>query len=322
MDTTVLLTGASGRIGRRVVPLLLDRGFRVRALVHSHPIVTGDAEGVELVEGDILDQNAMRKAVEGCSFLLHLAAAWDMFPPAVHERENSQLFESVIRGTFNLLEAARGVPELRAFVYASTDAVYATGMRRFTSPITEDTPLVPSRFYASAKILCESMCTLYGQLYGVPWLVLRICWCLEPAELLHLFTYEFWSDSLSADDRERLSYLSNGKGFFAPRNADGSSGVDHVSHPADIAGGIVSAISGFEDALGRTFNLAGPKPFRYLDVVPPLAERRGLPWESAPVAGIEPYELSTEKARETFGYHPIHSVSKIIAEAVGDPPVA
>ncbi|HUX21322.1 MAG TPA: NAD(P)-dependent oxidoreductase [Spirochaetia bacterium] len=317
MSETVLLTGASGRIGRRVIPLLLNEGFRVRALIHRRALDSSDVKGVEEVSGDILDQDLLKQAIKGCSFITHLAAAWDMFPPAVHERENNQLFESVIRGTYNLLEAARGAPGLKGFLYASTDAVYATGSRRFSAPIDEMTPLVPSRFYAAAKIVCESMMAQYGALYGLPQLIVRICWCLEPAELLRLFTYEFWEGALAAEERDVLAdRLAGGRGLFAPLHADGSSAVDHVSHPADIASGIVAAIKGIDRALGGIFNLAGPRPFRYLELVPSLADRLGLPWASARVTGIEPYELKIDRARTAFGYEPLYPAERMADEAL------
>ncbi len=319
MSETVFVTGASGRIGRRLIPLLTAKGYRVRALIHSRRLDIPAAGTVEEVAGSILDQESLIAAASGCELVVHLAAAWDMFPPAVHERENNQLFESVVRGTYNVLEACRADSVLKAFAYASTDAVYATGMRSFSRPIDETTELVPSRFYAGAKIVCEALCAQYRALYALPTIVLRICWCLEPAELIRLFTFEFWEASLSAEDRERLApRLADGRGLFLPTNADGSPAVDHVSHPQDIAAGIVAALQAHERAEGGTYNLAGPAPFRYVDVVPALAEQLGLPWDTAAVAGIEPYELLIEHARSVFGYSPVYPVEESVREALQD----
>jgi nucleoside-diphosphate-sugar epimerase len=239
-----------------------------------------------------------------------------MFPPAVHEKENSQLFESVIRGTYNLLEAARQQSGLKCFLYASTDAVYATGPRKFSGPITEETELQPSRFYALAKIVGETMCRYYGKLYGLPWIAVRICWCLEAEELLHIFSYEFWEAQMSPADRRRLApLLAGGKGVFAPLMPDGSSGVDHVSDPEDIAQGIVLAVERRQAALGGVYNLAGPAPFRYLEVIEKLARELGLAWGSAPVRGIEPYELSIERARKVLGYDPQFPIECMLERA-------
>jgi UDP-glucose 4-epimerase len=317
MDERVFLTGGSGRIGRRVARKLLERGYAVRLLAHRGGTPAAASPGIEVVQGDILDQDCLKQLIPGCAFVVHLAAAWDMFPPAVHEKENNQLFESVVQGTYNVLEAARGAAGLRCVLYASTDAVYATGPRKFDRPITEDTDLQPSRFYALAKIVCEEMCRQYGKLYGLPWLILRICWCLDVDEILRIFGYDFWEGGLSDQDRARLApTLSGGKGVFAPLMPDGTSGVDHVSDPEDIAEGIVRGVVNHGAGLGGTFNLAGPSSFRYRDLIEKLAADLGVPWGAAPVKGIEPYELSTRRARAVLGYDPQFPIERMLANAV------
>jgi nucleoside-diphosphate-sugar epimerase len=194
--------------------------------------------------------------------------------------------------------------------------VYATGPRKFSGPITEETELQPSRFYALAKIACESLCRGYGQLYGLPWLAVRICWCLDVDEILRIFGYDFWEGGLSPEDRTRLGPGLAGQGVFAPLMADGSSGVDHVSDPEDIAEGICLGVDRHAAALGGTFNLAGPANFKYLDLAEDLARELGRPWGSAPVKGIEPYELSIRKARQVLGYDPQYPIQRMLANAV------
>ena len=313
----VFLTGGSGRIGQRVERRLLERGYAVRSLVHRGRPQGPTHLGLELVQGDILDQEGLKRLVPGCSFVVHLAAAWDMFPPAVYEKENNQLFESVVRGTYNMLEASYAAKGLKCFLYASTDATYATGPRKFDAPITEDTELQPSRFYALAKMVCEEMCRHYGKLYSLPWLIVRICWCLDMDEILRIFQYDFWEGGLSTEDRARLApILSGGRGVFAPLMPDGSSGVDHVSDPEDIAEGIVLAVVNHAAGLKDVYNLAGPSNFRYRELIEKLAVDLGVPWGSAPVKGIEPYELSTERARRVLGYAPQYPIERMLTNAV------
>jgi nucleoside-diphosphate-sugar epimerase len=313
---TVLLTGAAGRIGGKVLRRLLDKGYRVRALVHRRNPEGVTHDNLEVAPGDILKQEDMKRAVVGCRYVCHLAAAWDMFPPLVHEKENNQLFESIIRGTYNLLEASYPREELKVFLYASTDAVYATGPRKFSAPITEDTELQPSRFYALAKIACETLCHQYGKLYGLPWLIVRICWALDPEELLHVFSYEFWKDAMSEEDRRRLEpKLAGGKGVFAPLLPDGSSAVDHIADPEDVAAGIVQGIESCERGVGGTFNLAGPAPFRYREVIEKLAADLGVTWDSARVSGSEPYELRNDRAIATLGYAPEWTMVRMLEKA-------
>lgn len=70
---TVVVTGASGHLGANLVRTLLERGHRVRALVHRH---TQAIEGlnVEIARGDVLDSHSMRRALAGAEVVYHLAA--------------------------------------------------------------------------------------------------------------------------------------------------------------------------------------------------------------------------------------------------------
>lgn len=68
---TILITGASGAIGRQVVQQLVDRGAAVRALVRD-PAKTHFPAGVEVVQGDLLDVESLRRALAGVSTLFLL----------------------------------------------------------------------------------------------------------------------------------------------------------------------------------------------------------------------------------------------------------
>jgi nucleoside-diphosphate-sugar epimerase len=309
MKPTVFLTGSSGRIGKRVLNKLLKRGYRVTALIHKNKpegVVAGD---VEFVQGDILDRNQMIAAAEGSQIICHLAATFDMFPPVVFEKDNATLFENILLGTFNLLEAARDLSELKLFVFASTDAVYATGPIRYDTPITEQTPIhpMPGRFYALAKAVGESLCQNYGKTYEIPWTVIRINWALGEDELLRIFRYEFWEEDLDPQDRQRLDpKLGNGKGLLCPLFPDGSPAVDQIADPDDTAEGFALTIDHFDKSKDNIFNIAAPAPFCYQDFIEKVAAKMNKIYDSAVVQGYEPYSISNTKANELLGFKPEH----------------
>jgi nucleoside-diphosphate-sugar epimerase len=319
MKPTVFLTGSSGRIGKRVLNKLLSRGYRVKALIHTNKPAGLAAGDVEFVHGDILDRNQMIAAAEGSQIICHLAATFDMFPPVVFEKDNTSLFDNILRGTFNLLEAARDLSEFKLFVFASTDAVYATGPIRYDTPITEQTPIqpMPGRFYALAKAVGESLCRNYGKTYEVPWTVIRINWALGENELLRIFRYEFWEGDLDPGDRQRLELkLGGGKGLLCPLFADGSPAVDQIADPDDTAEGFALAIDHFDKAKNNIFNIAAPGPFRYQDFIEKVAAQLGKIYDSAVVRGYEPYSISSAKARELLGYKPKHTMERMIEKAL------
>ena len=80
-EATVLVTGASGYVGRRLVPALLGAGFAVRALVRDPGAVTLPA-GAEVIAGDVTDPASLTRAVGGASIVVNLAAITaDRKPP-------------------------------------------------------------------------------------------------------------------------------------------------------------------------------------------------------------------------------------------------
>ena len=320
MSKKVLLTGTTGRIGKRVLPMLLEGGYAVKALVHnSAPENVKQGGGLELVKGDILDRAFVEKAVAGCDMVCHLAASFDMWPPLNYEKDNTAVYENIVTGTYNLLEAVNKLESFDLFLFASTDAVYNTGPRTFEAPITEDIELAPAdgRFYAIAKILGEEMCRNYGKCYQLPWSVIRINWALEADELLRLFDFEFYEGDLALEKQAELKeILGNRKGVFCPHHPNGGPVVDQIANPDDTARGFYLALENFARANGEIFNIAAPKPFNYHDFSEKIARARGVACECVEVPGLEPYEISWEKAGRLLGYSPQHAMEEMIAAAL------
>jgi nucleoside-diphosphate-sugar epimerase len=115
------VTGGTGFIGSRLVRRLRERGDDVVALVRSPAkAVELREQGVQLVEGDLSSEQAIRDGVQGCDAVFHVAAVYKVGIPA-SEREG--MWDSNVRGTERVLDAAieAGVPRI---VYVSTIAVF------------------------------------------------------------------------------------------------------------------------------------------------------------------------------------------------------
>ena len=111
----IYLTGATGFIGSRVAHRLSDRGDRIRCLVRSRARATAlEKLGAELIEGDVTDVSAHRRALEGASAAIHLAAIYDVgiVDDAALERTN-------VEGTRAFLTAVEAARTARV-VYIST----------------------------------------------------------------------------------------------------------------------------------------------------------------------------------------------------------
>ena len=318
---TVFLTGASGRIGGRVARLLLDKGHAVRALVHRNRPEGLTGGDLEFVTGDILDAPGLDQAVAGCDSVCHLACANDIFGAPMFEVDNAEVFDNAIKGTFHMLEATRKAGCAESFVFTSSDAVFTAIYKHYDEPVTEEVEIFPKpgRFYAIAKALDEHMCKYYQLSYGLPYTVVRIGWSLSPAEALRTFEFEFWAGLMDPKEREALApQLAGGKAVVEPVRPDGSSVLVHLADSDDIAAGIVLAIEKPDAARNRVFNMAGPAPFRYGDVVGKVADGLGLPAGKMTIHGTQDYEISNEKARKLLGYEPKYDIEAMIDRGLAE----
>ena len=115
------VTGATGFIGGRVVRRLRDRGDEVVALVRSPKKATELSQlGCELIEGDLSSTEAIRKGIDGCDAVFHVAAVYKVGIP---KSEHEAMYDANVSGTERVLDAAieAGVGKI---VYVSTVAVF------------------------------------------------------------------------------------------------------------------------------------------------------------------------------------------------------
>ena len=121
---TVAVTGAAGFIGSAVVRRLVARGRKVRALIEpntSAKNLEALDDQIERVSVDICDQVAMRRALQGCDTLYHLAAIYKTWTP-----KPELLYQVNVEGTTTVLLAAQAA-QLKKIVY--TSSVAAVGLR-------------------------------------------------------------------------------------------------------------------------------------------------------------------------------------------------
>jgi UDP-glucose 4-epimerase len=167
---TYLITGGSGFIGSNIVHALLERGDGVRVLDN---FATGRrvnledvASHVEMVEGDLRDDAALGRAVQGVEAVFHQGALPSV-PRSVADPLSSH--EVNATATLRLLLAAREAG-VRRVVYASSSSVYGDTP---TLPKSEDLPTNPLSPYAISKLSGEQYCRVFARLYGLETVCLR-----------------------------------------------------------------------------------------------------------------------------------------------------
>jgi nucleoside-diphosphate-sugar epimerase len=134
------VTGATGFLGGRLVAKLRERGDEVVALVRARR--PARHLGAELVQGDLSDRDALRRAMDGADGVFHLAARYEV---GIQASERDSMYETNVHGTANVLDGARDarVPRI---VYVST--VNAFGNTR--GEIVDETYQRPGGDYVSA----------------------------------------------------------------------------------------------------------------------------------------------------------------------------
>jgi dihydroflavonol-4-reductase len=139
----VLVTGASGFVGGHLVEALVRRDYGVRCLVRqSSKLKHLPVDDLELVNGDLLDFDAVDRAIAGCDVVYHCAGAIAVL--------KSQDFAIVnVDGTSNIVRACLRQPRPPVLVLVSS--VSAAGPAQLDRPRTEDDPPRPMSFYGRSK---------------------------------------------------------------------------------------------------------------------------------------------------------------------------
>ncbi|HEY2993986.1 MAG TPA: SDR family oxidoreductase [Methylomirabilota bacterium] len=165
-----LVTGGAGFIGSSLARALLARGDRVRIIDNfssgKRENIADMARDLELVEGDILDDAAMARAIEGVEVVFHEAAIpsvpKSMAEPLANHAANAT-------GTLNVLAWAKraGVKRL---VYAASSAAYGESPELPKIETMAPAPISP---YGASKLAGESYCQVYAAAFGLETVCLR-----------------------------------------------------------------------------------------------------------------------------------------------------
>lgn len=168
-EMRVLLTGATGLLGRALLGRLLETGDEVTAL--ALPTTVSELPvhpGLAIVPGRLEEPGRLALAARGCEVAIHAAAELPGASPADIERVN-------VVGTENLLLAAAEA-RARRFVLLSSTAVYAN-LPPGRWPIAEEGPLGPSRpgsiAYGRSKIAAEGLLTRFRRRHRMQSAILR-----------------------------------------------------------------------------------------------------------------------------------------------------
>ena len=299
----ILVTGGAGFIGSHLVDALLAIG---REVVVLDNFITGKRENLAahagnpaftLIEGDIRDFDACRRALAGCDGVLHEAALGSV----PRSMENPRLtLEINAQGFVNVIEAARQAG-VKHFVYASSSSVYGDDPRLPKREESVGNPLSP---YAYSKQCNETTAALYRRVFGFSSIGLRYFNVFgarqDPASPYAAVIPKFAAALL----KHRAPVI----------HGDGSFSRDFTYVDNVVRANLLASGTEYQEALGQVYNIACGEATTIRELF--LALRGALAKYDPSVASVEaeygperagdvPHSLaSIEKAERLLGYHP------------------
>jgi nucleoside-diphosphate-sugar epimerase len=304
-DDTVLVTGAAGFIGCRVVASLVERGAeRVRCFVRPTSRIERLQEvraqspgAVELVSGNLLSREDCSAAASGVSVAYHLAAG--------SGRSFAAVYMDTVVATRNLLDALLENGSLRRFVNVSSFAVYANESLRRGAVLDERCPIEspPHRraeAYCYAKIKQDQLVEEYGRRRQLPYVTLRPGTVYGPGKLG--LTGRIGVDTFGP-------FLHVGGGIRLPLTY-----VDNCADAVVLAG----TATGVE---GEVFNVVDDEPLRSREFL--RAYKRSVGWFLSirvpyPLAYLLSYLWERYSARSKGQLPPVFNRSRCSAEWKGN----
>jgi len=295
-DKCILLTGGAGFIGTALIRRLADHN-QVVVYDNGHRNSLKDSElvghpNLHVIHGDVLDAEGVRKAMQGCRIVVHLAAIAGV--DTVLKMPVTTMKVSII-GTYNVLEAAlqeSGIERLIDFSTSEVFGAYAYKVRE--GDVTTLGAVGEARWtYAVSKLATEHLAHNYYKQYGLPCLSVRPFNIYGPGQVgegaIHTFIRRALQD-------KNLEIHSEGSQIRAWCYID------------DIVDGILLCLERPE-AVGQAFNIGNPRSVCTIydlarQIIRLSGSKSRLVFVDRPYTDVELRIPNIDKAKRLLGYQP------------------
>lgn len=309
-DKRVFVTGCTGLLGSWLTADLLSNGAHVIGLIrdqipHSQLIRTGNINLIDVVRGDICNQELMERSLAEYEIdtIFHLAAQTQV---GIANRVPLPTFESNIKGTWVVLEAARRNSTVQRIVTASSDKAYGTHAQL---PYKEDAPLQGEHPYDVSKSCADLISHSYAHTYGLPVTVTRCANLYGGGDLN-------WNRIVPGTIR---SAIRNEAPII---RSDGTMKRDYIYIKDAVRGYMTVAENMHRDEVcGQAFNFGFDNPLSVLEMANAIIELSDND-KLEPVIldevdnEIQDQYLCSDKAGEVLGWEPQFSLSEGLTETI------
>jgi UDP-glucose 4-epimerase len=307
----ILVTGATGKVGRSFIRRIIDdprfTQARIRALCHNRLMDASDR--VEVVRGSIADREVAAAAVAGATHIVHLATC---------KETPDEVMDVTVKGLFWLLEEFRASATARQFILIGGDAGIGHFHYRHDGPITEKTPhMAYPGCYALSKVLEEVVLEQFGIQYGTNGCCLRAPWIMEKDDFK--YTLSFGDDVFGGPDWKKLVPEADAKRYAKDgtvpllRDADGEPLKRNFVHVDDLVSAILAAIDN-PKAKRQLFNICMDRPVDYGEVAAYVARTRGIDSIDIP-SQFHSNWMDNSKARYLLDWQPEYDLKRLIDSA-------
>jgi nucleoside-diphosphate-sugar epimerase len=299
----VLVTGGAGYCGARLVPQLLEHGYKVTVydiMFFGNQFLPRGNPNLKIIDGDIRDTAKFASAVAGHDAVVNLACISN---DASFELDED-LSTSINLNAFEPLVLTSKKAGVKRFVYASSSSVYGVSDN---PDVTEDHPLLPLTLYNKYKGMCEPLLKKHtsNDFAGVIFRPATVCG-YSPRQRLDL----------------SVNILTNHAVNAGKITVFGGSQLRPNLHILDYCDAVELLLSAPVDKIqNETFNVG----FQNLSLIEiaelvrrvvseEIPNRKGVEIVTTPTDDIRSYHINSEKIRRVLGYNPRHTIEDAVRE--------
>lgn len=309
-DRRVFVTGCNGFIGSWLTAELVSTGSDVIGLFrdqvpHSQLVRSGTVDHITIVVGEVNDYPLLERTLAEYEIdtVFHLAAQTIV---QIANRVPLSTFETNIKGTWVLMEAARRNPTVKRVIVASSDKAYGT---QAMLPYTEDSPLQGRHPYDVSKSCADLIAQAYANTYKMPIVVTRFANLYGGGDLN-------WSRIVPGTIRSAL------QGNQPVIRSDGTFRRDYL-FVGDAVGAYMLLAERMRapDVSGQVFNFGLDQPIEANTMVRIIIDLAGRP-NLEPIIldqaqnEIPDQYLSSEKAHRVLGWKPQHNIEEGLIKTI------
>ena len=232
----ILITGATGFIGRHLASRIAKGSYAVRCLVRSSSDISWLRNlDVDIFYGDLLSKHSLGDALDKIDQIYHLAGE-------VYSRKKDNYYRGNILATHNLLEACKE-KGTRRIIFLSSVGVYKPVTTK--TLLTEESECEPITFYGKTKLDAEELI----KKSNIPWVIVRAPIIYGPHQLVVM-------------NRFFLDAINKGK-IYIFGNGDNLRSLCFIDN---LVGGLV-LLANRADIVGKTYILSDNSPYTYNEII-------------------------------------------------------